>query len=227
MWHGLIPQGLVRRNLTEDLNLYAPNATITMMGNVLPNATSATELAIWPETVGGHFKKDCPKLKNGNHRNWAGVGNVVARAYVSPINANNNNNNQRAPRANPKVLTCFECGAQGHFKKDCPKLKNRNQGNRDRVRNVVARVYAVGTVRTNQNANVVTVMSFGLTNAPAVFIDLMNRVCKPYLDKFMIVFIDDIMIYSKSKQEHKEHLRPILELLKKEELYAKFSKCEV
>ncbi|GJW85766.1 putative reverse transcriptase domain-containing protein [Tanacetum coccineum] len=56
--------------------------------------------------------------------------------------------------------------------------------------------------------------------------DLMNRVCKPYLDKFIIVFIDDILIYSKNKQEHEEHLKLILELLKKEELYAKFSKCE-
>nr|GFD50618.1 putative reverse transcriptase domain-containing protein [Tanacetum cinerariifolium] len=54
----------------------------------------------------------------------------------------------------------------------------------------------------------------------------MNRVCKPYLDKFVIVFIDDILIYSKDEKEHKEHLKAILELLKKEELYAKFSKCE-
>ncbi|GJV80902.1 putative reverse transcriptase domain-containing protein [Tanacetum coccineum] len=70
------------------------------------------------------------------------------------------------------------------------------------------------------------VMCFGLTNAQAVFMDLMNWVCKPYLDKFVIVFIDDILIYSKSKKEHEEHLRQILKLLKKEELYAKFSKCE-
>ncbi|GJX44349.1 putative reverse transcriptase domain-containing protein [Tanacetum coccineum] len=70
------------------------------------------------------------------------------------------------------------------------------------------------------------VMPFGLTNAPAVFMDLMNRVCKPYLDKFIIVFIDGILIYSRNEEEHANHLRIILELLKKEKLYAKFSKCD-
>ncbi|GKE22094.1 putative reverse transcriptase domain-containing protein, partial [Tanacetum coccineum] len=67
---------------------------------------------------------------------------------------------------------------------------------------------------------------FAATDAPAVFMDLMNRVCKPYLDRFVIVFIDDILIYSKSRKEHEEHLRLILKLLKEEKLYAKFSKCE-
>nr|GEV69137.1 putative reverse transcriptase domain-containing protein [Tanacetum cinerariifolium] len=70
------------------------------------------------------------------------------------------------------------------------------------------------------------VMPFGLTNAPAIFIDLMNRVCKPYLDKFVIVFIHDILIISKSKEDYEEHLKIILGLLKKDKLYAKFSKCD-
>ncbi|GJW25530.1 putative reverse transcriptase domain-containing protein [Tanacetum coccineum] len=65
-----------------------------------------------------------------------------------------------------------------------------------------------------------------LTNAPAMFMDLMNRVCKPYLDKFVIVFIDDILVYSKDEKGHEKHLKIILKLLKKERLYAKFSKCD-
>nr|GEW95157.1 putative reverse transcriptase domain-containing protein [Tanacetum cinerariifolium] len=69
-------------------------------------------------------------------------------------------------------------------------------------------------------------MPFGLTNASAVFMDLMNRVCKPYLDKFLIVFIGDILIYSKNKEDHEKHLKIIMELLKNEKLYVKFSKVE-
>ncbi|KAK9057437.1 hypothetical protein SSX86_022272 [Deinandra increscens subsp. villosa] len=69
------------------------------------------------------------------------------------------------------------------------------------------------------------VMSFGLTNAPAAFMDLMNRVCRPMLDRSVIVFIDDILVYSRSKEEHAQHLREVLETLRREKLYAKFSKC--
>ena len=70
------------------------------------------------------------------------------------------------------------------------------------------------------------VMSFGLTNAPAVFMSLMNGIFKPYLDLFVIAFIDDILIYSKSKGEHEVHLRMVLEMLREKKFYAKFSKCE-
>ena len=71
-----------------------------------------------------------------------------------------------------------------------------------------------------------TVMSFGLTNAPAYFMSLMNKVFMEYLDKFVVVFIDDIMVYSRNEEEHKKHLRLVLEKHREHQLYAKFSKCE-
>ena len=69
-------------------------------------------------------------------------------------------------------------------------------------------------------------MSFGLTNAPAYFMNMMNKVFMEFLDKFVVVFIDDILVYSKNEEEHKEHLRLVLEKLREHQLYAKFSKCE-
>ena len=71
------------------------------------------------------------------------------------------------------------------------------------------------------------VMPFGLTNAPTVFMDLMNRIFQLYLDQFVIVFIDDILIYSGSKEDHEEHLRVVLRILRENQLYAKFSKCQL
>ena len=70
------------------------------------------------------------------------------------------------------------------------------------------------------------VMPFGLTNAPAAFMELMNRIFQPLLDICVIVFIDDILVYSRSNQEHKERLRNVLSILREKKLYAKFSKCE-
>ena len=71
-----------------------------------------------------------------------------------------------------------------------------------------------------------TMMPFGLTNAPAAFMDLMHRAFQPYLDQFVVVFVDDILIYSQSEWEHEYHLRIVLQLLRDHQLYAKFSKCE-
>ena len=70
------------------------------------------------------------------------------------------------------------------------------------------------------------VMPFGLTNAPTAFMDLMNRVFRPFLDQFVIVFIDDVLVYSRSEEEHEQHLRLVLQTLREHQLYAKFSKCE-
>ena len=69
-------------------------------------------------------------------------------------------------------------------------------------------------------------MSFGLTNGPVVFMDFINRVFRPYLDRFVIVFIDDILVYSRSELEHERHLGSVLQTLRQYHLYAKFSKCE-
>ena len=71
-----------------------------------------------------------------------------------------------------------------------------------------------------------TVMPFRLTNAPAAFMDLMHRVFQPYPNQFVVVFVDDILIYSQSEWEHEYHLRIVLQLLRDHQLYAKFSKCE-
>ena len=82
------------------------------------------------------------------------------------------------------------------------------------------------TFRTRYGHFEFTVMPFGLTNAPTAFMDIMHRVFQPYLDQFVVVFVDDILIYSQSEEEHEDHLRNVLQFLRDHQLYAKFSKCE-
>jgi len=69
-------------------------------------------------------------------------------------------------------------------------------------------------------------MPFGVTNALALFMDYMNRIFRPFLDKFVVVFIDDILIYSRTHEEHAEHLRIVLGILREKQLFAKLSKCD-
>nr|GEY67591.1 putative reverse transcriptase domain-containing protein [Tanacetum cinerariifolium] len=169
-----------------------------------------------------HKRKFDDTSRNNQHQHQPFKRNNMARAYTAGLR-------DKKPYGGTKPL--------------CPK----NQGNQAGNGNAMARAYAVGTAETNPNLNVVTgakdkskekrlkdvliVQNFPEVfpedlQAPTLFMDLMNRACNPYLDKFMIVFIDDILIYSKSKQEHEEHLKLILKLLKKEQLYAKLCMCE-
>ncbi|GJU78782.1 putative reverse transcriptase domain-containing protein [Tanacetum coccineum] len=135
MWHGLTLLGLVRRNLTKDLNLCDLNATITTTDSVLLNAPTARGLVIRPVTVK--------------------AGLLLPTTTKEPRGQTN--------------LTCFECGAQGHFRSDCLKLKNGNHGNQAGNGNVVARAYDVGSAGTNPNSNVVTGM-FLLNNHYALIL---------------------------------------------------------
>ncbi|GKC41677.1 putative reverse transcriptase domain-containing protein [Tanacetum coccineum] len=189
----------------------------------------------------GHYNRVCPKLKNKNQGNQARNGNAMARAYdvgTAGTNLNSNVVTGMFLINNHYALILFDTGTDRSFMSAAfsslidiisttldhgssvySKIDLRSGYHQLRVREEDIPKTAF---RTRYGHYEFQVMPFGLNNALAVFMDLMNRVCKPYLDKFMIDFIDDILIYSKSKQEHEEHLKLILELLKKEELYANF-----
>ncbi|XP_076947746.1 uncharacterized protein LOC143619783 [Bidens hawaiensis] len=152
---------------------------------------------------------------------WRVIGTVKGTVAHVP---------DRGPRSgrNCQISACLI----GRFGWSFGYLSSRNIGGRIwRVKNNIFGLVQEEDIskiafRTRYRHYEFTVMPVGLTNAPAGFIDMMNRICKLYLDKFFIVFIDDILIYSKTKEDHQAHLRTILETLRKEKLYAKFSKCE-
>nr|GFA14734.1 RNA-directed DNA polymerase [Tanacetum cinerariifolium] len=151
--------------------------------------------------------------------------------------------------------TCFKCGQAGHLQKDCKKnTTTSTSGQTNKKPGASGRVFAITEGHAANTSDVFPdelpgippvredisktdfrtcyghyeflVMPFGLINAPAVFMDLMNRVFHEFLDKFVIVFIDDILVFSKSKEEPEDHLCTVLQTLRQEKLYAKFSKCE-
>nr|GEZ69453.1 hypothetical protein [Tanacetum cinerariifolium] len=154
-----------------------------------------------------------------------------------------------------EALLTFYSGGRTHLKGSLPHGSDRIKGVKGSVRRIVrARLYSseCGAMhfskidlwsgyhqlrvkeqdisktafRTRYGYYEFLVMPFGLTNAPAIFMELMNRVFHEFLDKFVIVFIDDILVFSKSKEEHEDHLCTVLQILRQEKLYAKFSKCE-
>ncbi|KAK1647671.1 hypothetical protein QYE76_065476, partial [Lolium multiflorum] len=161
---------------------------------------------------GGHHNN------NNHHAN----NNHFNRAPMRAPGNNNPNNTNTAPRTGsnaipvtPKdkaTITCYECGFVGHYSNECPKR--------------FATDIPKTAFTTRYGLYEYNVMSFGLINAPAYFMNLMNKIFMNFLDMFVVVFIDDILIYSKSEEEHEQHLEVILETLRQHKLYAKFSKCE-
>nr|GEV14463.1 hypothetical protein [Tanacetum cinerariifolium] len=200
----------------------------------------------------GHFKRECRKLKNNNRVNQAGNGNAPAKVYADlpglpptqqvefqinlipgPVlvarepyrlalsemkELSDTEGAIRQRLYKTQFLTLGSSGSSVYSKIDLRSGYHQLQVHEEDIPKTA--------FRTRYGHYEFQVIPFGLTNALTIFIDLMNHVCKPYLDKFVIVYIDDILIYSKNKEEHEKYLKLILELLKKEELYAKFSKCE-
>nr|GEX54290.1 hypothetical protein [Tanacetum cinerariifolium] len=217
-------------HLALDCRSSGPNNNNNNRGN---SGTTQNAVTCYECRVQGHFKKDCPKLKNGNHGNQRGNGNAPAKVYVvSNARTNLDSNVITAPFEMKELSEQLQELSEKGFISPVPhlgelcvysKIDLRSGYHQLRVREGDI---PKTTFRTRYGHYEFQVMPFRLTNTPAIFMDLMNRVCKPYLDKFVIIFINNVLIYSKNKKEHEEHLKAILELLKKEELYAKFYKCE-
>nr|GEX60022.1 reverse transcriptase domain-containing protein [Tanacetum cinerariifolium] len=206
------------------LEIY-PSATVAThitMVNALQSVRGAKEPDIERRIV-GHYKNKCPKARNQQNKR------ARARAYMVVENPQQNPNvvTGERPEKDPRLLSCIKADEKTpkdiHIVCDFPegtccfsKIDPRSGYHQLRVWEEDIPKTAF---KTRYGHFKFTVMPFGLTNAPAIFMDLMNRVCKSYLDKFVIVFIDDILIYSKSEKEHEDHLKTILGLLKKEKLF--------
>nr|GEW22135.1 reverse transcriptase [Tanacetum cinerariifolium] len=173
----------------------------------LANDFMDQKLCTYAERHTDNKRKDCPKLTNKNE------GIVNAQGWVYAVgNAEKKGNASRDPDSNvvTGLASYYRRFIEGFSKIAKPMTKLTQK-----------KVMFDWGDKTRYGHYEFQVKTFGLTNAPAIFIDLMNRVSKPYLDKFIIVFIDDILIYSKNKKEHEEHLKEILELLKKEKFSEK------
>nr|GEV12548.1 hypothetical protein [Tanacetum cinerariifolium] len=201
-----------------------------------------------------HYRKDCPKLRNQNRGNTTGSNEATTRAYAIGGGGANSDYNvvtdtsyvvKLADGRISEINVILRGRTLGLLDRSIPFGDEVLIIRGDDCDNERSRVYfkidlrsgyhqlrvceediPKSAFKTHYGHYEFQVMLFGLTNVGVVFMYLMNRVCKPYLDKFVIVFIDDILIYSKSKKEHEGHLELILRLLKKEELYATFSKCK-
>ncbi|GJS29612.1 putative reverse transcriptase domain-containing protein [Tanacetum coccineum] len=228
----------------------APNATIIILGRALQSAQTSKELATWPVTV----EVQLLLTTREPPRNQAGHGEARGKAYVLGGGETNTDSNivtvGRAPyRLAPSEMKELsdqlqELSNNGFIRPSsspwgAPVLFVKKKDGSfwmciDYRENIIGlpstesprRRYPEDRIQNSLWSLRVSGYAIWFDECTTVFMDLMNWVCKPYLDKFVIVFIDDILIYSKNQQEHEEHLKSFLELLKKEELYAKFSKCE-
>nr|GFA47541.1 putative reverse transcriptase domain-containing protein [Tanacetum cinerariifolium] len=190
--------------------------------------------------LAGHVAKDCPKngrsasTRNGNDKQLAAKGKVFSLTRDQAANSSGIppehevefgielvSSTQPISKA-PYRMAPIELK---ELKEQLQELLDLGEGCYYELR-VKEQDILKTTFRTRYGHCEFLVMTFGLTNAPVVFMDLMNRIFHEYLDKFVIVLIDDILIYSKTKEEHEEHLRIVLGTLRHKKLYEKFSKCE-
>ncbi|GJS20370.1 putative reverse transcriptase domain-containing protein [Tanacetum coccineum] len=145
------------------------------------------------------------------------ISSMILSVYPTILHLDNHYDIEMAMKSDPDLACSLKwC----HRYRELNKLTVKNRYPLPRIDDLFDQLQEQGTDIMNSK------FAFGLSIASCVFMDLMNRMCKPYLDKFVIVFIDDIIIYSHNKEEHADHLRIILELLQKEKLYTKFSKCD-